>query len=1115
MRTGTFAQTLIMCVIGIPVMNATTVMRQSFRTAALCAALAVSSWTGLSQTPEQDELIAGKLRWEVYEGIPGVTLADLTSHPKFPDESDAVEWVTEFETPEQWGDNYGARLTGLVVPPVSGEYVFYIASDDQGVLYLSRDENPANKVLIASEPMWSPPRMWIGRDPEQSEAKRSAPIFLEAGHRYYVEALMKEAGGGDHLGVTWQMPDQPAVENGASPISGEHLAAWGTPQPPTPTRELHVVGVYSGITPGGGASRDHEPGDASIVVDRPGRSVTLFLSAYEPVLWHVSTSPDTIIEKVILGGYYEQGVTGLEPEVETVQRWYENGTSQYLWVGYQVDSIRFYRSVPKIHDLTGLEIASFHGVYAAPYPEPFVIDEVQDDPRLRSDYPQPLSPADVPNVGFQMAFYRESTPLRAGNILIRDCLLTGPLDNAGLLPAERVAMDGYRLLYYGAANHRVWKVEGPSGGVEDLDPGPGLPELSWPTGVTFDTERDRLLVVSLGGRGYLYAYAPATGQWTMVADMANRDLDCLEYHGPDGCLYGVAVTHMDALKPAVLRFTANGEYLGKISLPVQPSDIGPGGYRSELVSLGDYLALLLEADPRFTTSHERQESRIYLIDPVSEEVWLTYRRVGAVRNQPPSVRITSPPEWTLFDFGEPIMVRAAVDDPDGEVMAVEILADGPRVGAGTRMPGGDLFEFLWPAALVGDVHLVAEAIDASGGRAMSVPVWITIDPPSPSLVMRRFAEVDSATGRVHVELCVEPGAPAQSVAVEDRPPAGWRVSEVSHDGVYDPVTGRVKFGPFFDREPRILGYTVQASAGALGTFQFEGRGSADGVNSPIGGQQEVTLVGCHPADQDPPDWQLTIGEVTAYGAAWRRNEPWPVPPNPIPMNYVTWAAALWRAGEGYGFEPQVREPPLWWVSDTRFDISGVGGIGLHSPRPRSTAVRELPLSCMIGGSVVVSLAVSPAAGIRAYAAQERLPEGCTAAEIGSGGVFDPGLRTLRWGPFLDGKERQLTYRLEPARDSASPLEFEGQVSFDGVSQPLAGRRSLRAGCGLQIASDPESRSLRLKVRSENESRYVVETSADLQNWQPVTEVVAVDDWMEIRRDADEEDQSRFYRLRSP
>jgi hypothetical protein len=46
---------------------------------------------------------------------------------------------------------------------------------------------------------------------------------------------------------------------------------------------------------------------------------------------------------------------------------------------------------------------------------------------------------------------------------------------------------------------------------------------------------------------------------------------------------------------------------------------------SELISVGDYLVLLLEPRQFYPQSSAPQESRIYLIDPRSGQVWLTYR----------------------------------------------------------------------------------------------------------------------------------------------------------------------------------------------------------------------------------------------------------------------------------------------------------------------------------------------------------------------------------------------------------------------------------------------------------------------------------------------------------
>ena len=47
-------------------------------------------------------------------------------------------------------DNYSDRISGYLVPQVTGTYTFWLACDDDGQLRLSTDENPANVAQIAS-----------------------------------------------------------------------------------------------------------------------------------------------------------------------------------------------------------------------------------------------------------------------------------------------------------------------------------------------------------------------------------------------------------------------------------------------------------------------------------------------------------------------------------------------------------------------------------------------------------------------------------------------------------------------------------------------------------------------------------------------------------------------------------------------------------------------------------------------------------------------------------------------------------------------------------------------------------------------------------------------------
>jgi hypothetical protein len=67
---------------------------------------------------------------------------------------------------------------------------------------------------------------------EQARSQQSAKITLEAGKRYYIEALMLQGGGGDNLAVGWQLPDgameRPIAGNRLSPMSLELSASSST-----------------------------------------------------------------------------------------------------------------------------------------------------------------------------------------------------------------------------------------------------------------------------------------------------------------------------------------------------------------------------------------------------------------------------------------------------------------------------------------------------------------------------------------------------------------------------------------------------------------------------------------------------------------------------------------------------------------------------------------------------------------------------------------------------------------------------------------------------------------------------------------------------------------------
>ena len=99
--------------------------------------------------------------------------------------------------------DYGDRSQGFLTAPETGNYVFWIASDDDGDLFLSSNSSPANAQLIASvfngytgDDQWN-----------KYSSQISQPIALVQGHSYYLEVLHKQASGNDNVALGWQLPD--------------------------------------------------------------------------------------------------------------------------------------------------------------------------------------------------------------------------------------------------------------------------------------------------------------------------------------------------------------------------------------------------------------------------------------------------------------------------------------------------------------------------------------------------------------------------------------------------------------------------------------------------------------------------------------------------------------------------------------------------------------------------------------------------------------------------------------------------------------------------------------------------------------------------------------------
>ena len=159
----------------------------------------------------------GSISREVWTAIGGTSVSNipLGTAPNITDT------LPSFEAPINWADDYGTRLRGYITAPVTGSYIFWIASDDTSELWISMNDNPVNKMSIASVSDWTDSRQW-----DKYSTQKSAAVTLTGGQRYYVEALQKEARGGDNLAVGWAKPNE-SISAPSEVIPGSVLSPFG------------------------------------------------------------------------------------------------------------------------------------------------------------------------------------------------------------------------------------------------------------------------------------------------------------------------------------------------------------------------------------------------------------------------------------------------------------------------------------------------------------------------------------------------------------------------------------------------------------------------------------------------------------------------------------------------------------------------------------------------------------------------------------------------------------------------------------------------------------------------------------------------------------------------
>ncbi len=235
---------------------------------------------------------------EVWTNIPGTGIANIPvdTTANLYGAFGALEGITNY------GDNYGERLRGYFIAPVTANYYFWIAGSDAAQLWISDDAEPVNKILrcsvfptnnpTASGQNGTSPRQWNLQTKQQS-----GWLALVAGQKYYLEVLHKAGvATNDNWSVAWLQDPTGTNTVPAGIVPSYLLARYFTPLQVTIPGTLYTANLLA--LPGAVSSAS---GSATLRVNAAGTSAVLNYS--------VSGLPGSHIDHIYTDPYLSSPTT--------------------------------------------------------------------------------------------------------------------------------------------------------------------------------------------------------------------------------------------------------------------------------------------------------------------------------------------------------------------------------------------------------------------------------------------------------------------------------------------------------------------------------------------------------------------------------------------------------------------------------------------------------------------------------------------------------------------------------------------------------------------------------------------------------------------------------------
>jgi hypothetical protein len=293
-----------------------------------------------------------------------------------------------------------------------------------------------------------------------------------------------------------------------------------------------------------------------------------------------------------------------------------------------------------------------------------------------------------------------------------------------------------------------------------------------------------------------------------------------------------------------------------------------------------------------------------------------------------------------------------------------------------------------------------------------------------------------------VTVTVTPESGTSSYAYEEYI-SGLTPSEISEDGVWLPELGLIRWGAFLDSNERDLSYTL---TGNDGTYSISGKESQDGIDTDT--DTTTVSIDCIPELEqveapvfDPPDGTdipVTVTITTATEGAT--------------IYYTTDGSIPTESSSVYTAPIDISERLILQALAVKsgMEDSNIAMAAYNKPyvSPAQTLERSVTWSDCLP---IISISVTPTEGTYAYAIEEEIPFSLVPQNISDDGVWVEEASVIRWGVFLDGDSRTLTYELTGPDDDYA---LSGTGSFDGRDQNIGGTGEITIDCIPEQAAVP-------------------------------------------------------------